>query len=265
MNYSKQVAGMAALIAAAMAGAPAAHAQTKAVEGWQPPPRHEPDPAKRVPPPPAAPPAVTPIAAPAAPVARDEAPPQPLHRQAGTPAPAPVIHAYDTDAASAGTRYEEGRGGFFVGAKAGRGWVYDDTDQSAAELNAGYRWQAGAVTLIGIEVARGELSGTTEDGFRVGDVDYGSVGVNARFNFGRTSRVYALVRAGYWAAEEQGPYAMDVDGGYFGLGLGVDFNRHFNLGLTYTNYVYFDSYYWDAGYYEVNRADTLMLGAELRF
>ncbi len=47
-------------------------------------------------------------------------------------------------------------------------------------------------------------------------MDYGSIGVNARFNFGRSSPVYALVRAGYWSAEEKSDYGMDVDGGYFG-------------------------------------------------
>lgn len=266
MKYSTQAAGMAALIIASVAAAPAVHAQTKAVGGWQPPPRHEPDPAKRIPPAPSA--SRTSPAAPAAsgPAAEHSARPD-TGAAAPAPAPAPFIHAYEADhrPAPAHDRYEEGRGGFFIGGKGGRGWVYDDIDQSARELNAGYRWQAGAVTLIGVEVARGELARTTEDGFEVGDIDYGSIGVNARFNFGRTSPVYAMVRAGYWAAEEKGVYAMDVDGGYFGVGLGVDINRHFNLGLTYTNYVYFDSYYWDAGYYEVNRADTLMLGAEVRF
>jgi hypothetical protein len=187
----------------------------------------------------------------------------------GSPPAAPIIHTYDIQvpapAPDARQAEESGRGGFFLGAKGGRGWVYDDVDQSARELNAGYRWQAGSVTLVGIELARGELGAKSEDSVFVSDVDYGSIGVNARFNFGRNSPVYALVRAGYWAAEQKGDDATDVDGGYFGLGLGVDINRHVNLGLTYTNHVYFDSYYWDAGYYEVNRADTLMLGAEVRF
>lgn len=60
---------------------------------------------------------------------------------------------------------------------------------------------------------------------------------------------------------------MDVDGAYLGLGLGVDISRNFNLSLVYTNYVYFEDYYWegDEFYYDINRADTLMLGAEVRF
>ncbi|MBJ6984394.1 outer membrane beta-barrel protein [Luteimonas sp. MC1750] len=264
MKNTRQAAATVALIACAIGGAATAHAQTRPLEGWKPPAQREADPAKRIPP----------VSTPA-PVARDATAPQardaaaPRTSATGNPPAAPMIHAYEIPAPApapeARQAHVESRGGFFVGAKGGRGWVYDDVDQSTRELNAGYRWQAGSVTLIGIELARGELGAKTEDGFFVDDVDYASIGVNARFNFGRTSPVYALVRAGYWAAEEKGDDAMDVDGGYFGLGLGVDVNRHVNLGLTYTNYVYFDSYYWDAGYYEVNRADTLMLGAEVRF
>jgi hypothetical protein len=32
----------------------------------------------------------------------------------------------------------------------GKGWVYEDVDQTALMVNAGYRWQAGVVTLVGI-------------------------------------------------------------------------------------------------------------------
>jgi hypothetical protein len=57
---------------------------------------------------------------------------------------------------------------------------------------------------------------------------------------------------------------MDADDGYFGLDLGV--NRHFNLGLVYTNCVYFNDREGDGlEYDDINRADMLMLGAELRF
>lgn len=254
MKHSTTAAGMAALFAvAAIAASTAAQAQTKPVQGWQPPTGGEADPAKRVP---AAPVATTREGA----VDNGATPVQPAtHVDAGTTGYAPLPR----EEAPRGDAYEEGRGGFFLGVKGGKGWVYEDVDQSAREINAGYRWQAGAVTLIGIEAARGKLADTTKDGWPYADVDYGSIGVNARFNFGRTSPVYALVRAGYWAAEE-GDGGMDVDGGYFGVGLGVDVTRHFNIGLTYTNYVYFDSYYsYDD--YEVSRADTLMFGGEVRF
>lgn len=251
MKKSGSVAIMAA--AFAVVASTGAHAQTKAVQP-APQARQELDPAKRVPEAPR-------------PVIAGEGVQQPVQQPARQAAPeqratvgsAPYSGGYEAPA-----RHEDGRGGVFVGVQGGKGWVYDDVDQSTVAVNAGYRWQAGAVTLVGIEVAGGKLDSTTEDGVPYGDVDYTSVGVNARFNFGRTSPVFALVRAGYWSAEDD-DFGMDVDGGYFGLGLGVDVNRHFNLSLAYTNYVYFDSYYWDQGYYEINRADTLLLGAEVRF
>ncbi|WP_052103712.1 MULTISPECIES: hypothetical protein [Lysobacter] len=118
---------------------------------------------------------------------------------------------------------------------------------------------------MGIEVAGGRLDDTEYRGVPVSKVDFASIGVNARFNFGRDNPVYGLVRAGYWSAEAD--YGMDVDGGYVGVGLGVDFSRHFNMSLIYTNHVYFNDYYWEGNdfYYDANRADTLMLGAEVRF
>ena len=245
MKYGS-VATMAAFIAAA-AMAPVTHAQTKPVQSWQPGQHEELDPAKRVPDAPE--PAQADRGQPAAQQAPNVVQPQPYAVEQ------PVR-----------TRHEEGRGGFFVGVQGGKGWVFEDVDQSALAVNAGYRWQAGAVSLIGIELAGGRLDSTEDDGVGYGKVEYASIGANARFNFGRTSPVYALVRAGYWAAEDD-EFGMDVDGGYFGVGLGVDVTRNFNLSLVYTNYVYFNEYYWDDGdfYYDANRADTLMFGAEVRF
>src|SRR5690606_17622280 len=102
-------------------------------------------------------------------------------------------------------------------------------------------------------------------GFEYPEVKYQSIGANARFNFGRTSPVYALVRAGYWTAD-QDDTGSSTDGGYFGLGLGADITRNFNLSLVYTDYVYFDDWQGDGlDYEDINRADTLMLGAEVRF
>ncbi len=222
------------------------HAQTTPLAVWQPPQHGEKDPAKRVPTAPA-------------PVVEDSqgaiAQPQSTY----TPP------AYAT-AAQAPERFQEGRGGFFLGIQGGKGWVYEDVDQTAFAVNAGYRWQAGAVTLVGIEVAAGRLDEADSDGWRYNKVEYSSVGVNARFNFGRDNPVYGLVRAGYWAGDDT-EFGNTVDGGYFGVGLGVDFNRQFNMSLVYTNHVYFNDYYWDDGdfYYDASRADLLMLGAEVRF
>lgn len=247
MKITRPAAAMAAVLAV-MASA-GANAQTKPIDAPPPPPRHEMDPAKRVPP--AAPEAAAPLRA----QPRADAPAQDT-RASVTPAQ-PYVGAHQAPAST----YEEGRGGFFLGVQGGKGWVYDDVDQSALSVNGGYRWQAGAISLVGIELASGRLDSTTHGGWEYSKVDYGSIGVNARFNFGATSPVYGLVRAGYWAAELDAGY--DVDGGYFGLGLGVDINRHVNMSVVYTNHVYFEEYYW--GEYSANRADTLTLGAEVRF
>ena len=249
MKKTRPVATVAAVITLA-AMASVAHAQTKPVQGWQPPQHEEPDPAKRVPE--------------ARQTVDGAGTPQPYAQPQAVQPQAVQSQAYDAEQ-SAPARYEDGRGGFFVGVQGGKGWVYEDVDQSALAVNAGYRWQAGAVSLIGVEVATGRLDSTTDDGWSYEKVEYGSVGVNARFNFGRSSPVYGLVRAGYWSADSDA--GMEVDGGYFGLGLGADINRHFNLSLVYTNYVYFEDYYWEGDdfYYDINRADTLMFGAEVRF
>jgi hypothetical protein len=237
MIKTRPAAAMAVVLAGAVFASAGAQAQTKQVQAWQP-TQQEPDPAKRVP---------------------------QAQEQDGQQAPAAQQQAYPQPyVAEASEGYEEGRGGFFLGVQAGKGWVYEDVDQSARAVDAGYRWQAGPVALIGVEVARGRLDSTTDDGWRYGKVDYTSIGANARFNFGRTSPVYGLVRAGYWSADDDA--GDDVDGGYFGLGLGVDVSRNFNLSLVYTNYVYFNDVEGDGVQYDdVNRADTLMLGAEVRF
>ncbi len=249
MRMTGLVAAMAAIVACA-----SAHAQTRPVQTWTPPPQGELDPAKRVP-------ATTPTAGaePAAAQASQQVAPPLADGQAQL--------AQSHVAGSPVRRVEENQGGFFVGVQGGKGWIYEGVDQSARMINAGYRWQVGPVSLVGIEVASGSLDDAQEDGWLYDKVDYASVGANARFNFGRHSPVYGIVRAGYWAADlsvNDGDFRADVDGGYVGLGVGVDFNRHFNMSLTYTNYIYFTDYYWGNGY-DVNRADTLMLGIEARF
>ncbi|WP_228076719.1 outer membrane beta-barrel protein [Novilysobacter ciconiae] len=247
MKNTIVTAAMAAVFASVALASATAHAQSKPLAVWQPAPEGEKDPAKRVP---------------TTSVPTDAVSAQSLaHPQASSA----VQQSYAAAAPSA-TMEEESRGGVFLGVQGGKGWVYDDVDQSARAVNAGYRWQAGAVSLVGIELAAGRLDDAEDDGFRYGKVDYSSVGVNARFNFGRDNPVYGLVRAGYWAADI-GAFDDTVDGGYFGLGVGVDFNRHFNMSLVYTNHVYFNEYAWtDDGFeYDASRADLLMLGAEVRF
>lgn len=182
------------------------------------------------------------------------------------PAPAsvpPPSHAYSRPAA-------EPKGGFFLGAQVGKGWVYDDVDQNVVAINGGYRWQAGDVSLIGIELASGRLAGTEHDGWSYGKVNYGSVGANARFNFGDGNPWFVIARLGYWAADGDGDDHSDVDGGYASFGIGVDVNRHFNVNLMYTNHAYATTYYYGryGSYYEeteINRADMVTLGVEARF
>ena len=145
--------------------------------------------------------------------------------------------------------------------------MYDDVDQTAVMASLGYRWQAGPVTLIGIEAAGGRLDSKSQGPQRVPSVDFASVGVNARFNFGHGNPLFGLVRSGYMSAEENF-HGDRTDGGYLGLGLGMDFGRNLSASLVYTHYLYFDDYYWSDGslYYEdIGSADTLMLGVEARF
>ena len=114
------------------------------------------------------------------------------------------------------------RGGFFIGAQAGKGWVYEDVDQNALSLNAGYRWQAGPVSLLGLEVAAGRLADTSDDGWYAEEVKFRSIGFNGRFNFGARNPWYAVVRAGYFDADMRGDgWSENMDGGYAGFGIGV--------------------------------------------
>lgn len=161
-------------------------------------------------------------------------------------------------------------GGFFIGVQGGRGWIYDDIEQRAVAVSAGYRWQTGPWAQVGVEISGGRLDSTREDGYLIPEATYGAVGANARFNFG-DSRWFAVVRGGYFSADQDNPDGGDfsTDGGYAGLGIGVDINRHFNISLAYTAYIYADDYYYDdCDYFDdcrFNRADTVMLGIEARF
>lgn len=262
MKKTRAAAAMAVVFVGAVVASAGAHAQAMQ---WRPGQHREPDPGKRVP-----------GAQQASPAPQAQAAVQPSPTEVQPPpaevrAPSAEVQAPTADAQAQPYAVEqpsatEDRGGFFLGVQGGQGRVYEDIEQSAFAVNAGYRWQAGAVTLVGVEVAAGRLDSTEDDGWRYGKIDYASLGANARFNFGRDNPLYGLVRAGYWTADDSDS-DMNVDGGYFGLGLGVDISRHFNLSLIYTNHVYFNDYYWEGDdfYYEINRADTLMFGAEVRF
>lgn len=204
-------------------------------------------------------------AAPAQPAAATQAGASPAPMQA--PAQATQYAQAPATQWSAPAKREEPRGGFFVGVQGGAGWVIEDVDQRVIAANAGYRWQAGEFTQVGIEVATGRLQDTEWQGFEVPSLRFSSVGANARFSFGPDSAWFGVVRGGYWYAESDDWFGDggNIDGGYTGVGIGVDINRHFNLQLMYTAYLYSNPYYYYDDSDRVNRADVLTLGGEVRF
>ncbi|TCK50416.1 outer membrane protein with beta-barrel domain [Xanthomonas vasicola] len=166
-------------------------------------------------------------------------------------------------------REEEQRlkSGVFLGVQSGKAKVFENGKQDMQGFNVGYRWRAGPVTLLGIEAATGKVDGSKdEDGFVVvPNVDSGSVGRTARFNFG-DAPVFALVRLGYWGGTAKGEDDNErVYGAYVGAGLGVDIGKHVSLSALYTNYVYADAYYGNYEDLTINRAEVLSCGAEIRF
>ncbi len=121
--------------------------------------------------------------------------------------------------------------------------------------------------MIGIEAATGNVDSSKDaDGYVViPNVDFGSLGGTARFNFG-AAPVFALVRLGYWGGTAKGDdYNERVYGAYVGAGLGVDIGKHVSLSALYTNYLYADEYYDDYEDLTIDRAEVLSFGAEIRF
>ncbi|HJW47691.1 MAG TPA: outer membrane beta-barrel protein [Lysobacter sp.] len=190
----------------------------------------------------------------------------------------------------------QAKGGFFVGGQAGEA-TYDDSglDEDSAGTQAfsgGYRWQAGAITQVGFEAGFGKVDEITQDysfdggsytqNDRIGmDADYRLIGANARFNFGRDSRWFAIGRGGYMDYEQNSSFqsATYVDGvqvfgyndsvsdngggAYFGAGVGMDVTPNFNVNLMFNSYAYtsYDDGYTD----EVSSATATTLGIEVRF
>lgn len=187
------------------------------------------------------------------------------------------------------------QGGAFVGVQVGQAKLADtgfrDDSSRTESIGAGYRWQAGASpVLVGIEGGYGRL-GEIGETFRYGggaierqDVtaDYGYLGVNARFQFGAGSRWFAIARAGYMGYEqefeyryesgsyrESGSLSDDGGGAYFGVGVGMDVTRNFNISAMVNGYAYSSIYYDDSDdryrFDDVETARTVTLGAEFRF
>jgi hypothetical protein len=164
-------------------------------------------------------------------------------------------------------RVEHNRSAAFIGVQAGSGWIYEDVDQRATAVNAGFRWRAGPIAQVGIEASEGRLASTRHNASFFPSARYTSLGATARFNFGRGNPWYGLVRSGMFTARTRDELGdrVNIDGGYASFGVGVDINRHFNINLLYTGFVYLDDYDGVLGYEDVNRADQLTLGLEARF
>lgn len=178
----------------------------------------------------------------------------------------PAYQTAATSYARPAARKPQPEGGFFVGVQGGSGWVYEDVDQRAVAVSAGYRWQAGDYVQVGIEAGAGRLADTTWQDYEIPEVKFNTIGGNARFNFGN-SPWFGVARLGYWRARSEDDWGdkVTIDGAYSSLGVGVDIGRHFNLQLVYTAYAYSaDGYYYDDEY-DVSRADTVTLGGEVRF
>lgn len=190
------------------------------------------------------------------------APAQPAYSPAVSDTP--VAHASQSVYSAPST--DGARGAFFVAAQAGQAWIVDDVRQDTRAISAGYRWQAGPVVQVGVEGVYGRIEGTAfnqgRGSYYIDDADYASLGANARFQFGG-SPLFAMTRLGYWHADAGD--GDKVDGGYAGVGLGVDFNRHVNLTLAYTLHAYATRYGYGSYDFDINRADLVTLGLEARF
>ncbi|MBF6026055.1 outer membrane beta-barrel protein [Lysobacter niastensis] len=187
------------------------------------------------------------------------------------------------------------RGGFFVAGQAGQA-TYDDSgfDEDSADtraLSLGYRWQAGSIAQVGVEVGGGRVDEITQDtsftGYYAGsdsygmDTRYAHVGANARVSFGQDSRWFAIGRMGYMGyqqdlshsyTEYQGgqflysgedTFSEDGGGAYFGGGLGMDITPNFNVNVMVNGYAYSGTDY--DGNVDEDTASTTTLGLELRF
>lgn len=190
-------------------------------------------------------------------------------------------------------------GDFFVAGQVGQA-RYDDsalTDDTAttSALSVGYRWQAGPITQVGIELGGGRVDEVGQDyAFavyriynetgRIGfDARYRHVGANARVNLGRDSRWFVTGRAGYVRYTQDvdheytrryvfinatptfnDSYSEDGSGAYFGAGIGFDVTPKFNVNLMLNGYA-FGELDEDGELDDEATASTATLGLELRF
>ena len=197
----------------------------------------------------------------------------------------------------------QAHGNFFVAGQAGHATydeaAFDDESADTGAFSGGYRWQAGAVTQVGVEIGAGKVDEIGQDHYyhaigvngpdyyetgHIGmDATYRHIGANARFNFGQDSRWFALARGGYMRYEQSlsGSYAAyygnnlydsrslssndDGSGAYFGGGIGFDVSKNFSVNLMVNGYAYsnFESDGYDDT--DIGTASTTTLGLEVRF
>jgi len=193
----------------------------------------------------------------------------------------------------------QAQGNFFVAGQTGQAEYgdseFDDNSANTRAFSGGYRWQAGAVTQVGVEIGAGKVDEVGEDYYwtdgyvteigRAGmDATYRHVGANARFNFGRDSRWFAIARGGYvryernLSANYAAYYFGDMigsatlsendsgSGAYFGAGVGFDVSKNFNVNVMFNGYAY--SNFESENVYEdedISTASTTTLGVEVRF
>lgn len=198
----------------------------------------------------------------------------------------------------------QAKGNFFVAGQTGRATYdesgFDDDSANTRAFSGGYRWQAGAVTQVGVEVGAGKVDEIGQDYYyyaigvngpdysetgHVGmDATYRHFGANARFNFSRDSRWFAIARGGYMRYEQNlsGRYAAFYDGtqidslsvsesdsgsgAYFGAGVGFDVSKNFNVNVMFNGYAY-SNFEGESGYEDedIGTASTTTLGVEVRF
>jgi len=145
-----------------------------------------------------------------------------------------------------------GNGGFFVNGNIGQSSLdkgaYDDND-TAYDLNLGYRWALNPNVALGVEGGYVDLgkfdpkSGTTP-GLPNASVKGWTAGVNGHFNL--TPQWYLSGRAGLFRADVKGGYFDNTPAPVFvddtsnkfyaGAGVGYDFSNNFSVGVNYDYY-----------------------------
>ena len=144
-----------------------------------------------------------------------------------------------------------GNGGFFVNGNVGQSSLdkgaYND-DDTAYDLNLGYRWALNPNVALGVEGGYVDLGKFDPKSsalpFPRASVKGWTAGVNGHFNL--TPQWYLSGRAGLFRADVKGGYfdntpapvlVDDTSNKYYaGAGVGYDFSNNFSVGVNYDYY-----------------------------